>query len=114
MTSSSTVPKIFVGDEGTVFRARILDESDDVVNIGTATKLEMRFRKPGGVVVTKTASLESDGSDGIMRYVTVAEDIDTDGAWRSQGYVEFPGNLKYSSSIYKFTVDPILDADWTP
>lgn len=114
MTSSSTVPTIFVGDVGTVFRARILDENDDVVDIGTASTLEMRFRKPGGTVVTKTASLEGDGSAGYMRYVSVAEDIDEDGAWRSQGHVAFPGNLNYSSSIYKFTVDPILDADWTP
>lgn len=115
MTSSSTeVPTVFVGDVGTVFSARILDENDDVVDIGTASKLEMRFRKPGGVVVVKTASMEGDGSGGYMRYVTIADDISEDGAWRSQGYVEFPGGLKYSSSIYQFTVDPILDADWTP
>ena len=115
MTSNPTAaPKIFVGDIGTVFSARILDENDAVVNISTATTLEMRFRKPGGIVVVQTAILETDGSDGKMRYVSIASDIDTDGAWRSQGHVSFPGDLNYSSSIYQFTVDPILDASWTP
>jgi hypothetical protein len=74
----------------------------------------MRFRKPDGTVKVETAVPETDGSDGLMRYVSKASDIDQDGAWRSQGRVAFPGGLNYSSSIYKFTVDPILDASWTP
>lgn len=114
--TNSDIPEIYAGDIGTVFRARILDENDSVVDISSATTLEMRFRKPGGAVDVQTASLDTDGTDGYLRYVTIAGDIDKgeEGAWRCQGHVQFPGGLNYSSSIYKFTVLPILDADWTP
>lgn len=117
MTSNSTaVPVIYAGDVGTVFRARILDQNNEAVNISTASLLEMRFRNPDGTVTAKTASLDGDGSDGYLRYVTVADDIPvgSEGAWRSQGHVQFPGGLNYSSSLYQFTVEPILDANWTP
>lgn len=114
--TNSDIPEIFAGDVGTVFRARILDEEDNVVDVSTASLLEMRFRKPGGTVDVQTASLDTDGKDGYIRYVTQSGDINIgdEGAWRVQGRIQFPGGLNYSSTIYRFTVYPILDANWTP
>ena len=74
--------KVFVGDVGTVI---ILDTK---VNITTATVRKILAEKPSGQSVEWTASLE--GTTAI-KYTIQAGDLDQEGIWMIQAYVEMPG-----------------------
>lgn len=88
---------IHVGDVGTIFQVTIV-EKDGVtpVPIGSATLKKIYFRKPTGTKLAKTATLLTDGSDGIMFCTGVSGDIDIPGTWMMQGYIEIPGGKFYS------------------
>ena len=69
--------EIHVGDKGTVFEATMRDENGAIVNLSTATLLQIVFAKPDGSVVTKTAAMSTNGSDGKLRWTTSASsDLD--------------------------------------
>lgn len=93
-------------DFGTVFRVTIVDNGVPISIPADAVK-RIRFQKPSGHVITKTAAFETDGSDGIIKYVTVAGDVDVAGVWKIQGYVEFGGG-GWSSVPEEFEVEDIL------
>lgn len=94
------------GDLGTTFLLTITEaDGTTAVDVSTATKLQMIFEDSAGVSVTKTAVLNTTGTDGKIKYVSVAGDIDMAGTWRVQGYVEFgSGASKYYSGITEFIV----------
>jgi len=67
--------------------------------------LQMIFEDPTGTSTTKTASLNTTGTDGKIKYVSEAGLIDVVGTWRLQGYVEFgSGTSKYYSAVTEFMV----------
>jgi len=94
--------EIHVGDVGTEFRVQVLDD-ETVVDLSTATVLQIIFRKPDGVYLTVDCNYYTDGTDGIIKYNTVDGDIDQSGQWRIQAYVEV-GSAKYYSSTGSFRV----------
>ena len=53
--------------------------------------------------MTKTASLNSDGTDGKMKYVTIGGDFDKIGNYKIQGKVVI-GSATYYSSVSTFKV----------
>ncbi len=81
--------KVFVGDIGTAFRTTI-KEDGEAVDISAATSMEIVFQPPSGISTRKTAVFFTDGSDGVMQYVTVADDLNIGGIWRLQGFVVLP------------------------
>lgn len=95
--------EVHVGDVGTMFKLRFLDENGAVVDISTATVKQAIFKKADATVVTQTATLFTDGTDGIAKYVSVAGDIDMGGTWSVEGYVELPSG-KWHSDIHRFVV----------
>lgn len=95
--------EVHVGDIGTEFEATIRDETQDIVDISSASVKQMRFKKPDGTVVTKVATLRTDGSDGKMKYASEVDDLDVAGGWQVQGYVEI-GSGKWSSDVHRFRV----------
>lgn len=99
---------IMLGDVGPVLRVTVTKESDGTArNISAATTRQIIFRKPGGTVVAKTASLTSDGSDGRMQYTIEAGLIDEAGTWKIQGFVVI-GSTELHTEIGAFTVGAIL------
>ena len=55
-------------------------------------------------IVTNTAVLSGDGSDGKMQYIIVLNtELDQKGNWKIQGIVELPSG-KWSTDIDKFKV----------
>lgn len=93
-----------LNDIGTLIKITILDENDEVVDISSATAKTITFKKPSsGTTVVKTASFFTDGTDGILKYVTLAADLDEVGTWRLQAYVSLSTGSWYSS-INSFTV----------
>lgn len=101
---SDQTSQIFVGDIGTVFKFTVKDEEDSVVDLSSASLLQITFKKPlnGGNLV-KTATLFTDGTDGICKYTTIAGDIDIAGEWQAQVYVVV-GSQSLHSTIQTFSV----------
>lgn len=96
--------EIHVGDIGTVFQATIQDDcSGAIVDISGAIAMNLVFQKPDGTVVSQTAVHLTDGTDGIMQYVTVLDDLDQAGSWKIQGFVQLPTG-SWSTDIHKFKV----------
>jgi hypothetical protein len=96
-----------VDDIGTVFKATIKDEDGVVVDVSGAGTLELVFRKPDGTAVVKTAVFTTDGEDGVIQYITIADDMDTEGEWRVQGYVKI-ATSEFHSDVHRFRVYPNL------
>ena len=96
---------IFVGDVGTAFNVTIKDcATDAIIDLSPdVTTQEITFKKPDGTVVTKAAVFLTDGSDGVISYVSIAGDIDLGGTWKIQGKIEGAG-FENSSSIDSFYV----------
>lgn len=83
--------EIHYGDIGTEFRITIKDDTT-VVDLSTASELYLIFKKPGtSGTVTKTASLHTDGTDGIITYTTVEGDMDEVGTWKVQAKIVMNG-----------------------
>lgn len=76
--------EVHVGDIGTSLELEIVEDGV-VIDISLATGLKMRFQKPSGTTLEKTASFLTDGTDGIITYVTQASDLDESGLWTRQG-----------------------------
>jgi hypothetical protein len=92
-----------VGDVGNVIRARIID-SGVPFDLSSASVLQLKFLKPSGVVIVRTATVtNSPGTDGRMHYETVAGDLDESGPWQGQAYVE-SGTQKFHTTVFSFPV----------
>jgi hypothetical protein len=95
--------EIHVGDVGTEFTFPVVDEEGAAVSLAAATVMEVWFGKPDETVLVVSASRVGDGTGGVMRYVSQAGDLDLDGNWKAQGYVEVGGNVLHTN-ISKFKV----------
>jgi len=102
---------VHVGDIGTLFRFTIkepdlvLDPTGETLKIVDLTgyTVTVRFRLPGGTVVSRTPVI-STPSSGVVEYTTVANDITVAGVWKAEAYVEAPTGGKWTSCAYTFTV----------
>jgi hypothetical protein len=84
--------ELHVGDIGTQFIFTLKDQDDAVVNISAATTLQVLFRKPSCTLLTRDATLYTDGTDGKFIYTTVSGDFDEAGSYKIQGYVVISSN----------------------
>lgn len=82
-------PDLHLNDIGTLILITI-KEGSSAVDISTATVMEFDFKKKDGTTFTVDAEFYTDGTDGVMKYVTVADDIDQVGKWSVQPYLELP------------------------
>jgi hypothetical protein len=95
--------EIRYNDIGTPFRPTIKDQDGSVVDVSGATTLTIRFERPDGTTFDKDASLNGDGTDGVLKYVTVDGDLNGLGFWELQAYVETAEGAWWSD-IYEFQV----------
>lgn len=96
------VNEIHLGDIGTIFEVTLKDDSG-LVDLTGATTTELYFKKPGNKTLTKTAIPDGDPTTGILRYTTIADDLDTVGWWKIQAYIVLPGG-SWKSDIGTFEV----------
>ncbi len=96
--------EIHVGDIGTVFERTVKDQDGNVVDVSTATTKDFIYTKSDGSKVTKDTEFTNDGSDGKLRYVTIADDLDIEGDWKLQVHVVLPGIGEWWSDISSFRV----------
>lgn len=95
--------EIHEGDIGTIFRFTVYDEDDNLVDLSRATAYSIVFKKPDCTLLTKTASLFTDGKDGIMQYMAASGDLDQVGKWSIQGIVTF-ADFVWNTDIIDFKV----------
>lgn len=88
--------KIHVGDIGTQLVMTVKDD-DVVVDISSATDLEIFIKKPNGISYEKTGVFYTDGTDGKMYYTSVTGDFNAAGNYKLQGRVSLPGGTYYTS-----------------
>lgn len=88
--------EIHVGDIGTVFRVTIKDGAD-IVDVSNVDSKLLFFQKPDGTLLTKEATLYSDGLDGIIEYTTQSGDLDQAGTWQIQAKIEFGTDVFYTN-----------------
>lgn len=100
--------EIHISDISCRFLITIKD-GDTIVDLSSATLLRIIFHKPDATVATKTATLYTDGTDGIIYYNTITGDLDQAGVWKFQAYIEFGSGGKFHSDIGRFTVFSNLD-----
>lgn len=72
---------VFVGDVGTSI---VLDCG---VSVANASVRQIRVKKPNGRKLTWSAVLDSTNA---IKYVTTAGDLDVEGVWLLQAYIELP------------------------
>jgi hypothetical protein len=80
--------EIHVGDIGTLFELTLEDGDGVAVDISSATVKELHFRRGDGSALKVTAAFETNGSDGVLQYVTVLGDLNSAGDWEVQPYLE--------------------------
>lgn len=101
--------EIHVGDIGTVFEITLQDCSVDPaipVDLTAATTIEIIFQKPPSTKVVKTGVVVNPpGTDGLIKYTSVADDLDKNGTWKIQARVVFPTG-EWRSSVDEFIVHP--------
>jgi hypothetical protein len=98
--------EIHVDDVGSVFKVTIYDGAT-VVDLSGATSIVLTFKKPNKALVRKTATNFTDGKDGVVKYTTVAGDLDIAGNWKLQAEVLFTSG-HWWSNIVEFPVYPNL------
>jgi hypothetical protein len=99
--------KHFVEDVGTILRFTIKDQDGVVVDISSATTLQVKIKTADGTQVTGTASFTTDGTDGKMEYATVGGDFGINGPAEAQPYVVITGFNGHGTK-YRFNVDTSL------
>ncbi len=87
----AVVTHIHVGDVGTALRVKVVDQDDNVVDVSTATTKQIILRGPDKVDRVFDASLYTDGTDGIIVYVTDDGDLNVPGRWRIQAFIAIGG-----------------------
>lgn len=96
--------EIHEDDVGTKLLVAVTD-CGTVVDISTASTVAIYIKKPDGTILSRSGTLDTDGTDGKMYYTTQAGDIDVAGLYKIQGKVTFPSGASYHTSTATFRVE---------
>ena len=94
--------EIHYGDIGVNFNITVMNGSVPL-DVSNADNIYIILQKPDGSDLTKTASVVTDGTDGNIKYTTIAGDLDQIGTWQIQAKVDFTVSV-FSTDIQKFKV----------
>jgi hypothetical protein len=94
--------EIHYGDIGVNFNITVMNDTVPL-DVSNANDIYIIFEKPDGTDMIKNAVLITDGTDGNIRYTTVAGDLDQIGTWQIQAKVDF-GSSVFSTEIQRFKV----------
>jgi len=94
---------IHEGDVGTAIEVEILDDGA-ARDISTLSAGVLYLKKPDFSVLTKTAVLSSSGTDGKIRYVTIADDMVPAGDWFGQIKCTLSGGAIFHTTWFEIEV----------
>jgi hypothetical protein len=80
---------IVAGDYGQVVKLTFIDtDTDAAADVSSySSTIQMLFTDPDGNTATETATFDTDGSDGVIKYTLADGDIDAAGYWKVRGKV---------------------------
>lgn len=104
------VDELYIEDTGTSieFLMKECDDSDPdnpvevVVDISSVTAMDITFVRPDDTTFVKSmpdVSLMTDGTDGLLNYLTIVTDLDMEGNWKAQAKITMPTGSWYSGVI---------------
>ena len=96
-----STPDTMTNAVGYVITLTVTDDGA-AVDLSTASTKQFLMMKPDGTKLIVSADFSSDGTDGKLKYATIAGDIDQAGRYRVQAYVVTP-TFSGSSTITDFT-----------
>lgn len=80
--------EIYVGDVGTEVKIQIRDKNKVPLDVSGSLARKILLVKPDGVVVSKIAQVSAGDGVGFIKYVLDVGDIDMEGVWEIQGWVQ--------------------------
>lgn len=89
--------EVHVGDIGTVYK-QTLEDSGTAIDISGASAMQFLVLKPDGTTATWTAAFDTDGTDGVIKYTTVADDLDQAGVWYIQAKITFASGVVFTAA----------------
>ena len=98
-----SINEIHKNDIGTVFQLTIKDQDNAIVDLSSATTKQILIKSPNKSVAIKTGSFLTDGTDGIITYTIVENDLNVIGIWSIQAKTIFVTGTWYSD-IQEFKV----------
>jgi hypothetical protein len=105
-----TVEEFHKGDIGIAIEITITKDGI-AEDISLASKKYIKIGRPDGTSINGLAVFVTDGTDGKIEYVTVADDLDQDGVYTFQPYIEiglFKGHAeRVASKIYGNVSDTV-------
>ena len=100
--------QVYKNHIGLAIDAQVVDDdTGEAIDLSGASTLQLKLKAPGQAASTKTATLINSGTDGWVRYVTVANDLTVIGVWEVQGYF-VDGSEQFHTSIDTFRVRDTL------
>lgn len=87
-----------------VLQALVVDQDGDPVDLSAAALLEFLLLAPDGVTQPVVASFVSNGYDGLIQYITDADDLTEVGLWQLQARLTF-GTQVLLTRLGTFGVD---------
>lgn len=82
---------IGVGDK-VVHKIQIKKASDGVaVDLSDASTITIKYKRPDSIIMTKTGTFLTDGTDGWLRYSFTDGDLTVPGTWECKVKVVKPG-----------------------
>lgn len=88
--------------------AYVIDNLGNAIDISGASAMTLRFRKPDGTTMEKTASFLTNGMDGGVVYASEEDDFNQDGPWDVQAAFTVAGDKK-TTRWGHFNVDPNIE-----
>lgn len=107
------VRRLHVGEVGTQLKILVQerDENDilQIVDIAGMIQAHIAFVKgEGGEVISRALTLYTDGTDGLLLYTFQEGDLDTEGRWDWQMFIQLSSGKWYSRKSYLY-VDDVFD-----
>lgn len=103
----ATWTDIHVDDYGWVGKLT-LQQDGTAIDISSYTTRQFIFKAPSGTATTKTATFDTDGTDGVLKYTVEDGLIDEVGNWRVQARIAKSG-VELTSADLRFVVYSRLD-----
>lgn len=94
--------EIHKDDIGTIFEVTVKDGSI-AVDVSGATTKDIIFKKPNGSTLTKASVFVSDGTNGKIKYTSIAGDLDVIGVWKIQSHLVLSGGT-WKTDVGSFEV----------